>query len=143
MTEVVRQDCLAAAAAHVAVKTAVEAGRAIGCAMAAAAVDAGGNLIAFLRDNGAYLSSGSVAEDKAFTAASFGVSTLDLANRVDGNARVREAMAHRDRVVLLNGGLPIRVEGRLVGGIGVSGGTGEQDAECARAALAAIGADAG
>lgn len=49
--------------------------------------------------------------------------------------------AARPRMVVFGGGLPIRIDGELVGGIGVSGASAEQDEACARAGLEAIGAD--
>jgi uncharacterized protein GlcG (DUF336 family) len=139
MLVAVRQDSIDAEAAHAAVKAAVDAGRHGGASVVAAVVDAGGNLVALLRANGAFLFSIDIAQDKAFTAATTGTPSAVFAGYFTQAPVVREALARRDRVTLLGGGLPIKVDGKVIGGIGVSGGSEEQDAEWAGAGLAAIG----
>lgn len=130
-------------AAHAAVAAAVAKGRELGCAMNAAVVDAGGNLVAFLRASGAFLPSIGIAQDKAYTAAAFGMSTDTLCRAVSDPAVLRDGIAARPGVVLFGGGFPIVVEGRVVGGIGCSGGSEDHDRACAQAGIAAIGASAG
>ena len=107
-------------------------------AAAVAVVDAGGRLIAFLRAAGAPNPCDSIAEDKAYTAASFKIPSVDLYNAVKDNAAVRDGLMQRDRLALFGGGLPIEIAGEIVGGIGVSGGSEEQDIICAKAGLNAI-----
>lgn len=139
MSVVIHQDCIAPEAAHIAVKAAVDAASQSGTAVVAAVVDAGGNLVALLRGGGAFLFSTDIAQDKAFTAAATGTATAAFAGYFVDDPVTREALARRERVTLLGGGLPIKVDGRVVGGIGVSGGSAEQDANWARVGLDAIG----
>ncbi len=139
MSVVVRQDSISTEAAHAAVKAAVDAGLRSGTAVVAAVVDAGGNLVALLRASGAFLFSIDIAQDKAFTAATTGTATATFAGYFTEAPIIREALVRRDRVTLLGGGLPIKIDGGVVGGIGVSGGSAEQDAEWARVGLEAIG----
>jgi uncharacterized protein GlcG (DUF336 family) len=105
-----------------------------------AVVDAGGNLAAFLRMPGAFLHSIDIAIDKAYTAAGFGLPTSAWTSALESHsAAVREGLPRRPRMVCFGGGLAMRHEGRIIGGIGVSGGSEDQDEACARAGLTAIG----
>jgi glc operon protein GlcG len=100
-----------------------------------AIVDDGCNLLAFLRMDGAKVLSVQSSINKAMTAASSRAPTGGTAEGLD----VRLALATGGKVTNLKGGLPIKVDGEVVGGIGVGSGTGEQDLEVAAAALAAMG----
>lgn len=135
-----RQDVVHWEAAAAAVTAAVREAEAAGIRINVAVVDAGGNLAAFLRMPGAFLHSIDIAIDKAYTAAGFGfpTSAWEGALRTHSPA-VREGIPRRPRIVCFGGGLPLRHEGQLIGGIGVSGGSEEQDEMCARAGLAALG----
>lgn len=128
-------------AAHAAVRAAVEHARGLGILVNAAVVDRSGMQTAFLRMPGASFHSMDVALDKAYTAASFGFPTRDW-NRVLAtfSNEVRDGIIQRPRLIVFGGGFPIIHGGELIGAIGVSGGTEEQDEACARAALQAIGA---
>lgn len=135
----VPQDTISAIAAATAVTAAVAAAREAGCLINAAVVDIGGNLTAFLRMPGAFLHSIGIAQDKAYTAAGFGMPTEQLFSLVGDNLALREGLTGRPRLVMFGGGLPIKVKGRVIGGIGVSGGSEDQDRHCAVAGLAALG----
>lgn len=127
-------------AAAVAVRAALERAAAIDVRINAAVVDRAGQLVAFLRMPGAPLHSVDIAIDKAYTAASFGLSTADWASALAGHSgAVRAGLPLRPRLVMFGGGLPLEVAGERIGGIGVSGGSETQDEDCARAGLAAIG----
>jgi len=105
-----------------------------------AVVDAGGNLAAFLRMPGAFLHSIDIAVDKAYTAAGFGLPTGAWTEVLASHSpAVRSGIPQRPRMVCFGGGLPLRFDGRLIGGIGVSGGSEQEDEDCARAGLEAIG----
>ncbi len=132
---------LSAEAALRAVEAAVAKGRERGAAVVAAAVDIGGDLIAGLRADGAFSASVTIAKDKAYTAAVFGVSTDDLSNALKDNPVVHHGIALRPGVVLFGGGLPIVEDGAVIGAIGVSGGS-EDDDRAAAAAGAAAALDA-
>jgi glc operon protein GlcG len=99
-----------------------------------AVVDAGGHLLAFARMDGAFALSIDTALVKAMTAASYGIPTGDIAAGVD----IKLAIATQGKRVNLPGGLPVIVDGHVIGAIGVGSGTGEQDREVAAAALGAI-----
>ena len=125
-------------AAHQAVLAAVRHAKSLRVDIAAAVVDAGGNLVAFLRaENGPYLSV-DIAIDKAYTAASFGVPTSRWDELLPQGTMLREGIVNRDRFVPFGGGLPILVNKKCLGAIGVSGGSEEQDMACAAAGLAAV-----
>jgi uncharacterized protein GlcG (DUF336 family) len=97
-------------------------------------VDAGGHLLAFARMDGAFALSVDTALRKAQTAASYGVATGDIAAGID----LKLAIATEGKRINLPGGLPVIVDSHVIGGIGVGSGTGEQDKEVAKAALAAF-----
>lgn len=139
MTIAVPQATISHEAALAAVQAAVGTGLALGCRVNAAVVDAGGNLVAFLRAPGAFLHSITIAQDKAYSAAGFGLPTATLFDLIKDNPALREGLTQRPRLVAFAGGFPVRVDGQVVGGIGVSGASEEQDCQCARAGLAAIG----
>lgn len=100
-------------------------------------VDASGETLGEIRMSGAKYLSRRSARTKARTAASIGAPSDAIPEAV----RPHIAAATQNAVTGLSGGLPIRMNGTLVGGIGVGSGTGEQDIEVAQAALAAIGAE--
>ena len=128
----------AAAAVTAAARWAQEAGIRVNVAV----VDAGGNLAAFLRMPGAFLHSIDIAIDKAYTAAGFGLPTAAWSEALaTHSSAVREGLPRRPRMVCFGGGLPLKHEGRVIGGIGVSGGSEQEDEACARAGLNAIGLD--
>lgn len=99
-------------------------------------VDANGEVLAEIRMTGAKFLSRKSALAKALTAASIGNETTAVPESV----RAAIGLATDGKVTGLPGGLPIRLEGTLLGGIGVGSGSGDQDIEVARAGLAAIGA---
>ena len=97
-------------------------------------VDKGGNVILKARMDAAGYLPGQFAEDKAWTAAGIGFATSDLAPLVQPGA-----MAYgitNPRVVVFGGGIPLRDGDEVVGGIGVSGGSVDEDIEVAEAGLA-------
>jgi uncharacterized protein GlcG (DUF336 family) len=117
-----------------AVRHAVELGVRINVAL----VDAGGNPLAFLRMGGAPLHSIGISEDKAYTALSFGLPTSQWGKVLEQeSAALRQGLPLRPRFVMFGGGLPIRDGATVIGAIGVSGASEEQDEACARAGLAA------
>ena len=126
-------------AAATAVRAAVAQAEALGIRINVAVTDASGTLMAFLRMPGAFLHSIDIAIDKAYTAASFGFSTSRWGAVLGDDELLRLGLNQRPRLVLFGGGLPIVEAGARIGGIGVSGGSAEQDERCAAAGLAAIG----
>jgi uncharacterized protein GlcG (DUF336 family) len=103
-----------------------------------AVVDAGANLTAFARMDGAWLGSIDIAINKAFTAKAFDISTLELGR----NSQPKDQffgihVSNHARVMIFAGGIPIKMNGQIVGAVGVSGGSGEQDQAVAEAVVAA------
>jgi len=109
----------------------------LGVAQNVTIVDDGGNLLAFVRMDGAKLLSRETSMSKAITAASHRQPT----SRLNPADEIKLAIAGGGRLTNLEGGLPIVIAGQCVGAVGVGSGTGAQDVEVARAALAAIDAE--
>ncbi len=126
-------------AAQIAARSAADKASELGVAINVSVVDASGLPLAFTRINDAPIHSIAIAEDKAVTAVSYGLATGDWDGEIGGVPRVWDSLVARPRFCALGGGFPIRVDGDLVGGIGVSGGTEEQDVVCALAGLVALG----
>lgn len=138
--KITRETCaLTSDAALAAVGAAMEKANELGVRVNVCVVDAGGNQIAFLRGDGAYLPSGNIARDKACTAAGFGASTDTLYKNMSRNPATLAGISAQPGIALFQGGLPICVNGEVIGGIGVSGASSEQDEICAQAGLDAIG----
>lgn len=129
---------LSHAGALQALSAAVDKAVAIGVPQCIFIVDTSGETIASLRMDGAKYLSMHTARAKARTAASINAPTGLMPFEFGAAAGI----ASQGGVTHLPGGLPIRFSGKTVGGIGVGSGSGDQDFEVARAALAAIGADA-
>ncbi|HZQ28533.1 MAG TPA: heme-binding protein [Acidimicrobiales bacterium] len=110
----------------------------LGIAVSIGVVDAGGNLVTADRMDGAPLLSVDIAVDKAWTAVSFGLPTDAWWSLIKDDPALATGMPHRPRLVIFGGGVPLRHDGAVVGGIGVSGGSAAQDVACARAAVASI-----
>jgi len=126
-------------AAHAAVAAAVAQAERLGIRINVAVVDGSGTLMAFLRMNEAFLHSIDIAIDKAYTAASFGFPTEGWMPLLDSDPALRTGLPLRPRLVVFGGGVPLYAGAQRVGAIGVSGGSAEQDAACARAGLQATG----
>ncbi len=104
-----------------------------------AVVDESGVLKAFSRMDGAALLSVQVAQDKAYTAVGFGLSTDGWHDFIKNDPPLATgAVGGIDRLVVFGGGYPIKVNGQVVGAIGVSGGHYSQDMEVAKAGLAVV-----
>jgi glc operon protein GlcG len=97
-------------------------------------VDAGGHLLAFARMDGAFAMSMQTSLMKAKTAASYGEPTGNILAGVD----LKLAIATQGERINLPGGLPIIIDSRVVGAIGIGSGTGEQDRQVAAAALRVV-----
>jgi uncharacterized protein GlcG (DUF336 family) len=110
----------------------------LGQPMNIAVADGGGNLIAHVRMDDAWIGSIDISIKKAFTARAFDISTQDLAkNSQSGGQFFGIHASNEGRVMIFAGGIPLKRGGKVVGAVGVSGGSGEQDH-----AVAAAGAKA-
>lgn len=122
------------AGARALLDAAVERARTMGVPMCIAVVDDGCNLKAFVRMDGARVHSIRTARRKAMTAASLGRPSGGLESEVG----MKLGLATDGDLTNLGGGLPVIVDGQVIGAIGVGSGMTEQDIEVARAALAAF-----
>jgi uncharacterized protein GlcG (DUF336 family) len=104
-----------------------------------AVVDAGANLVAFERMDGAWLGSIDIAQNKAFTSRAFDIETDKLSKLSQPKEQFFGIqMSNHGRVMIFAGGIPLRRDGVVVGAIGVSGGMGEQDQAVAEAGAKAF-----
>jgi uncharacterized protein GlcG (DUF336 family) len=111
----------------------------LGVPMNIAVVDDGGNLVAFARMDRAWLGSIEIAQDKAWTARAFDISTKELASMSQPKQPLFGiAETHRGRVIIFAGGIPLKADGQVIGAVGVSGGTPDQDHEVAEVGAAAF-----
>ncbi len=111
----------------------------IGQPMNIAVVDEGGNLVSHVRMDNAWIGSVDISINKAWTARAFDSATKDLAGHSQSGGQFFGIhTSNRGRVMIFAGGIPLKRNGRVVGGIGVSGGSGEQDQTVAEAGAAAI-----
>ena len=111
----------------------------IGSPSNVAVVDAGGNMVAHIRMDGAWLGSIDISINKAFTARAFDIATGELGeNAQPGRQFYGIHGSNHGRVMIFAGGIPLRRDGAVVGAVGVSGGSGEQDQTIAEAAAAAL-----
>ncbi|MGG1659117.1 GlcG/HbpS family heme-binding protein [Brevibacillus sp. NRS-1366] len=100
-----------------------------------AVTDTGGHLIAFSRMDSAPLLSIDIAQNKAYTAVAFGLPTHEWYPLIEKQPALKAGIVHTPRLVVFGGGYPIFHNKKLAGGIGVSGGSEEQDRLCCEAAL--------
>jgi uncharacterized protein GlcG (DUF336 family) len=100
----------------------------IGQPMNIAIVDSGGNLVAHVRMDGAWIGSIDISINKAFTSRAFDIATGELGKNANpGDQFYGIHVSNHGRVMIFAGGLPLKRNGQVVGAIGVSGGSGEQD----------------
>jgi uncharacterized protein GlcG (DUF336 family) len=111
----------------------------IGIPMNIAVVDAGANLVAFERQEGAWIGSIDIAQKKAFTSRAFDIETKALGeNSQSGDQFFGIHVSNNGKVMIFAGGIPLKRGNEVVGAVGVSGGLGEQDQAVAEAASKAF-----
>jgi uncharacterized protein GlcG (DUF336 family) len=116
----------------------------IGVPMNIAIVDEGNNLVAFARMDGAWLGSIDIAQGKAYTARAFDMGTDALAPLAQpGQPLYGIEASNQGRLIVFAGGVPLKADGTVVGAIGVSGGSVDQDQQVAEAGAAAFSEKAG
>ena len=120
-------------------EAAVVAAEAMGVAVCIAVTDHAGHLLQFTRMDGAPLMSASIAQDKAYTVAGFnGLPTGAFWGLISGDDSLVHGIVKTDRLIVFGGGVPVLLEGDLVGAVGVSGGSTDQDVAIATAGAAAL-----
>jgi len=114
-----------------------------GWAMSFAVVDLAGNPVALARMDGARWLTAKVAQSKAFTSVTLRRTSAEVAELAQTRPQLFTSIAGLagQPLLLAGGGLPLIIGGQLLGGVGASGGTEEQDIECASAGLAAVGGE--
>ena len=111
----------------------------IGQPMNIAVVDGGGNLIAHVRQDGAWMGSIDISISKAWTSRAFDIQTKDLGDNSQPTQQFFGIhTTNGGKVAIFAGGVPLLRDGVVVGGLGVSGGSGEQDQTVAEAGAAAL-----
>jgi uncharacterized protein GlcG (DUF336 family) len=111
----------------------------IGQPMNIAISDEGGNLVSHVRMDGAWLGSIDISIKKAYTSRAFDIATKDLAIHSQSGGQFFGINASNDgKIMIFAGGIPLKRSGKIVGAIGVSGGSGEQDHAVAEAGAAAF-----
>jgi uncharacterized protein GlcG (DUF336 family) len=129
------EQALSDAAADLLLEQALREAEQLAVKVSVAIVDGGGTLLRFSRQAGAILVSVDTAIEKAYAALSFGVATHQWGEIIRDDVALLHGIPALRRHTILGGGLPIRVEEQLVGGIGVSGGHYNEDRAIAEAAL--------
>jgi uncharacterized protein GlcG (DUF336 family) len=137
MANVIKKHSISSELAQKMVDEAVAKARKIGVNQNVAILDDGGNLKAFARMDGAPILSIGIAQNKAYTAL-FGFPTQDFFNFIQGDPSLLAGIPAVPRVAAYGGGFPIKIDGEIVGAIGVSGGTVQNDVDCCKAALALV-----
>jgi len=111
----------------------------IGQPMNIAVADSGGNLVAHVRMDNAWIGSIDISIKKAWTSRAFDITTKDLAaNSQSGDQFFGIHASNDGKVMIFAGGIPLKKDGKVVGAIGVSGGSGEQDHAVAEAGAASF-----
>jgi uncharacterized protein GlcG (DUF336 family) len=138
MSEILRPATIGHVVAQRVVAAAVAAAEDLDVRACVAVVDSSAHLLAFVRMDGAPLLSRQIAEDKAYTVAAFnGVPTHEWWERIADDPALVHGLPQTERMVLFAGGVPITHRRRMVGAVGVSGGSAEQDRTIAEAASCA------
>ena len=106
----------------------------IGQPMNIAVVDDGGNLKAHVRMDNAWIGSIDISINKAFTSRAFDIETKELAKHSQSGGQFFGIhVSNHGRIMIFAGGMPLKKDGKVVGAIGVSGGSGDQDHAVAEA----------
>jgi uncharacterized protein GlcG (DUF336 family) len=126
--------------ARKAVDAAVAKAEEIGSPSSVAVLDAGRELMAFARMEHALLASPEISQAKAYTARSMNMPTADIGPLTQpGGPFFGLEHTHHRPMVSFGGGIPLTVDGQIIGAIGVAGGSADQDVEVASAGAAAVG----
>ena len=138
MTNLIKKYSISSELAQKMADAALAKARALDVSENVAILDDGGNLKAFSRMDGAPILCIEIAQNKAYTAL-FGVSTQEFFNFIQGDPSLLAGIPTLARIAAWGGGFPIKIDGEIVGAIGVSGAPLVQnDVDCARAALALV-----
>ncbi len=138
MANTIQRQTLTAEAAKKLVAAAEKKAEELKKPMVITVCDESGNLKEFTRMDNAPLLSVQIAQDKAYTAISFGIATHEWFEFIKDDPPLLAGIVHTPRLVVFGGGYPVSIDGQVVGGIGVSGGHYSEDMQVAEAALKAL-----
>lgn len=134
-----RGDGMSLALARAGVDAALECAHSLRLQVSIAVVDGGGHLMAFARTEGTPWHSIQLATDKARTSASFGLPSSTLGDMIDNaSERIRMNLLLRPEIVAIGGAFPIRMGNQIIGALGVSGASEDEDIICALAGGEAV-----
>ena len=133
----IEKPCITYELASALTQSAITHAKTLQIAICVAIVDPVGNLVSFSKMDECNLIGISTSQGKAYTAAMSGLNTRDFLSYLQEN-EVPLISLKDEKLTLITGGLPIFYQDNLIGGIGIGGGTGEQDEACAQIALKAI-----
>lgn len=129
---------LTAEGARTALDAALAHATELGVAVCIAVCDHAGHLLAFTRMDGAATLSVQLAQDKAYTVTAFGLPTADWYPMLAAEPALLHGIVKADRLMIFGGGVPVLHDGQIIGAVGASGGTSEQDVAIATAGAAAV-----
>jgi len=121
-----------------AIRASREKANTLGVPVCLAVVDRAGVLLAFERLDGAPALSIKLAQDKAYTVTAFGLPTREWYPLIAQEPALLHGIVKADRLIIFGGGAPVTVDGQIVGAVGASGGSAEQDDLIASAGAAAV-----
>ena len=140
MADIQDQRCITLAGATRALTAALQHAASIEVPVCVAVVDRGGNLVSFARMDGAPLMSAQLAQDKGYSVVAFnGLATREWWDLIRDEPALLHGMVKTARLTVFGGGVAITDGETMVGAVGVSGGSAEQDHEIAEAGAAAVG----
>ena len=141
MKEIYKQSQINKIAAMSLVNNAIKKAEEINVDICAAVVDCSGHIVAVLRSDSVVRPAIEYAIDKAYTAGTLGVTTEAFFNRAKSKPALAMGLTNRSRVLVFPGGLPIKLNGELLGGLGVSGAQDDEDVMIAKNAIIETGFD--
>ncbi len=139
MSDTIEKKSISLDTARQIVSVAADKARELGVPMAIAVCDESGILKAFNRMDGAALLAVRIAQQKAWASVSFNMPTHGYYDFIKNDPPLTLGLPHQQDMIVFGGGYPIKIDGQVVGAIGVSGGHYSQDQQVAEAALKAIG----
>jgi glc operon protein GlcG len=141
MTDIETRRCVTLAGAMRAITAAMEHAASIKVPVCVAVADGGGNLVSFARMDGAPLMSAGLAQNKAYSVMAFkGMATREWWDAIKDEPALLHGIVKTDRLTVFGGGVAITDGETVVGAVGVSGGSAEEDHEIAEAGAAVVGA---
>ena len=138
MPNTIQVETLTAGGAQACLEAATAKAEVLGVPVCIAVVDNAGRLLAFRRMDGAATLSIQLAQDKAYTVTAFGLPTADWYGLIADEPALLHGIVKADRLMIFGGGVPVKVNGQIVGAVGASGGSADEDTQIATAGAGAV-----